>query len=81
MSLGHFLIVAALGGVVAATLMALATALDAPVLYTPALLAIACMFAAREAWIWEGDSRGWLAMTGALLAAVAVAFLLQRVVG
>ena len=81
MSLGRFLIVALIAGVTAATLMVLATTLNAPVLYAPALMAILGIFAAREVWLWEGDGRGWLAMTGALLGAVAIAFLLQRVVG
>lgn len=61
--------------------MVLATVLEAPVLYAPALLAILGIFAAREAWLWEGDGRGWLMMMGALLGAVALAFVLQRVFG
>jgi hypothetical protein len=81
MSLGRFLVVASIGGVTAAVLMVLATIGDAPVLYAPALLAIACIFAAREAWIWEGDGRGWLVMTGGLLGAVAIAFVLQQAWG
>lgn len=81
MSLGRFLIVALIAGVAAATLMVLATTLDAPVLYAPALLAVIGIFAAREAWLWEGDRRGWLVMTVALLGAVGIAFLLQRVFG
>lgn len=81
MSLRRFLLVASISGVVAATLMVLATLLDAPVLYVPALVAIAGIFFAREAWLWEGDGRGWLVMTGALLGAVAIAFALQRAFG
>ena len=81
MSLRRFLLVASIASVVAATLMVLATLLDTPVLYAPALLAIAGIFVARETWLWEGDGPGWLVMMGALLGAVVIAFLLQRVLG
>jgi hypothetical protein len=81
MSLPRFLLVASIGSLGAATLMVLATVLDAPVLYVPALLAIVGIFAAREAWLWEGDRRGWLVMMGAVLGVVVVAFLFQRVLG
>lgn len=77
----RLLLIASIAGGAAATLMVLATVFDAPVLYAPALLAILGIFAAREAWLWEGDGRGWPMMMGALLGAVALAFVLQRVLG
>ncbi|HYI99326.1 MAG TPA: hypothetical protein VEX36_06580 [Thermoleophilaceae bacterium] len=81
MSLRRFLLVASIGSLAAATLMVLATVLDVPILYAPALLAILGIFAAREAWLWEGDRRGLLVMMGAILGVVAIAFLVQRVLG
>jgi hypothetical protein len=81
MSLRRFLLVVSIGSLAAATLMVLATVLDTPVLYAPALLAILGIFVAREAWLWEGDGRGWLVMMGAVFGAVVIAFLLQRVLG
>lgn len=81
MSMRRFLVVAATGGLVAASSLALATTLDAPGFYVPALLAILAIFVAREGWLWEGDGRGWLVMIGALIAAIAIVFLLQRVAG
>jgi len=81
MSMQRFLVVAVAGGLVAAAALALAAALDAPGFYVPALLAIVIIFMARDGWLWEGDGRGWLMMIGTLIAAIALVFLLQRVLG
>lgn len=78
MTTGHFLVVALVAALVAATLLALAAALDAPVLYVPALLAVAVILGAREGWLWAGDRRGWIAMVGTLVATIAAVYLLQR---
>lgn len=72
---------ALVGGVVAGTMLALATALDEPILYIPALLAVLGILIAREGWLWEGDWRGWMIMVGALSGAILIAFVLQRVTG
>lgn len=79
MSTIRFLIVALTGGVVAATLLALAAALDAPILYLPALLAVLAILAAREGWLWAGDLRGWMLMLGTLAATTLIAFVSHRV--
>jgi hypothetical protein len=81
LSLRRFLLVVSIGCAFAAALMVLATVLDAPVLYVPALFAILAVFAAREAWIWQGDGRGLLAMIGVLIGVGVIAFVLQRAAG
>lgn len=78
MSTGRFLIVTLAGGMVAGVLLVLATTLDAPILYFPALLAVLGILIAREGWLWEGDRRGWVLMVGTLAATILVLFLLQR---
>jgi drug/metabolite transporter (DMT)-like permease len=77
-STARFLVVAVLGGLLAALLLALAVVLEAPVLYGPAMVVILVIFVAREGWLWEGDTRGWLTMVGALAMSILVAFTLQR---
>lgn len=79
MSLRAFAIVVVGGGLLAATLLALATLLDAPVLYIPALGAIVGILVAREAWKWEGDVRGWVAMFVCLLGVIALVATIQRI--
>jgi hypothetical protein len=68
--------VTALAGVALA--LALAEILDAPWLRLVAVTLLVAIFAAREAWHWWGAGRLWLATIGALLALIALAFMVQR---
>jgi hypothetical protein len=73
-----FLAIAFCGLAVAAGILVLASALDEPFLYVVALAVVGMVLVARTMWRWDGDVRGWMAASTALLATIALAWLVQR---
>jgi hypothetical protein len=74
----RFLLGAVITVVTMAAALALAELLDAPWLRLVAVALLVGIFIAHEAWMWWGEGRKWLAIYGVLLAAIALAFIAQR---
>lgn len=81
MTTRSFLLVATSGLAGAAACLALAEVLDSNVLAVAGLAFLLCVLVARERWTWTGRGRQWALTSGVLVAAVAVAFLTQRLIG
>ncbi len=58
-----------------------ASLLDAPWLGWAAVGLFVAALVFREAFVWEGDGRGWLVMLGALGAVASVAYLASLAIG
>jgi hypothetical protein len=75
----RFLLTASVGVLALAVALVLAEILDAPWLRLVAVAMLVLVVIAREAWIWRGARREWLAMYGTLIVVVIVlAFVAQR---
>jgi general stress protein CsbA len=61
-----------------AAALVLAELLDAPWLRIVAVVLLVVIFIARETWQWWGAGRQWLAVNGALIGVIALAFVTQR---
>jgi hypothetical protein len=77
----HALGIGLLCVVAVAAALVLAAVLDAPWLRLVAVVLLLGTFVAREIWAWWGEGRTWLAMVGAMLAVVVLAFAAQKVTG
>jgi hypothetical protein len=77
----RFLVTALVGMAGAAATLVLAELLDAPWLRVVGIAFLFAVFIAREVWTWWGAGRQWLAMVGAVVGVMVLAFLVQRVAG
>ncbi len=77
----RFAIVVPTSLALAAVFLALAGALDRPVLAVIGVAFLALMLGAREAWVWRGAGRQWLMLLAALAAIVLAGLVLQQLAG